>query len=564
MADTKRKMLGKILMLKVAGLSGNRILVHVLRFVGIVGCVYTVLGFVLLPFGLRWAVESQGSKLLKRKLTVSAVWINPYMFSMGVRGVELRDFNGEPLFHLRAASLDVSFLSLLKKVLRVESVVFEGLEVDARLSAGGRLNLLDLVASLPVQKSSAAGDSAQALSPRKVSFPPVFVDSLLVREARLGFTDETVSPRFVTNLGGLLVRVTGFSTDAGAWTSVLVEGSLDGQGSVNLEARLKPLQSPLDLEMSCVLGSYVLRVLSPYVGKYTGRELDDGKFDLRMDYRISGNRLSADHRLLVQNFTFGRRTQSKDALGLPFGLALALLEDANGQIKVALPVTGDLSDPQFRFWPLVGQVVRNFFFKVVSSPFAFLGSVLGAESGTDELGYVRFQPGQAVLMDAEREKLATLVRGMAQRPALKLEVKGAFDPDMDWKALAEQALAKDYARLREGSSRTESQLYQMLYQRSFGIRGLWSLAKKYKNRTGQYQEDAFIAEIRRQLIESAPANNVAMQELAAERARVVHSALLSLGLNEDKVGFGVANSTHGSMGSVAMELTLTVTNDGEP
>jgi hypothetical protein len=251
-------------------------------------------------------------------------------------------------------------------------------------------------------------------------------------------------------------------------------------------------------------------------------------------------------------------------LGLPFGLALALLEDANGQIKVALPVTGDLSDPQFRFWPLVGQVIRNFFFKVVSSPFAFLGSVLGSESGTDELGYVRFQPGQAVLTDAERQKLATLVRGMEQRPALKLEIKGAFDPDMDWKALAAQALAGNYAQLRAGSSRTESQLYQMLYQRSFGIRGLWSLARKYKNRPGQYQENAFITEIRRQLIESAPADHAAMSSLATERAKVVHEALLSLGLDMGKVTLGAVHSTRGSMGSVAMELTLTVANDGEP
>jgi hypothetical protein len=300
-------------MQKIARPSGIRSLVQVLKFFGIVVCVYTILGFIVLPFMLRWAVEAQGSKLLKRKLAVSAVWVNPYMFSIGVRGVELRDTQGEPLFFLRAASLDVSFLALLKKNLRVESVVLDGLEVDARLSAEGRFNLLDFVASFPAPKASAAVDTPADSSSRKASFPPVFVDSLIVREARLGFTDETVSPRLVTNLGGLLIRVTGFSTDPGVWTGVFVEGTLDGRGTVNLEARLKPLQSPPELEMSCVLGSYVLTVLSPYVGKYTGRELDDGKFDLRMDYRIAGNQLSADHRLLVQNFTFGRRTQSKDA-----------------------------------------------------------------------------------------------------------------------------------------------------------------------------------------------------------------------------------------------------------
>ncbi len=514
-----------------------------------------VIGFVIVPLALKWGIESQGSKVLKHSVQVRAVHVNPFMLSLDVNGLRILASDKTPLIAVDKVAVDASFLALLKKIYRVESLLIDGLRIDARLLSGGKINLLELI---PAPSTTAAAPQAAPAGPA----PVIMADLVELKHGQVIFTDETIEPRFTTTIGDIDVSLTGFSTDPASSTKIIAACKVDTKGAVSVEALVKPLAKPLELETAVTVGSYVLTVLSPYVGKYTGRALADGGFDLRMDYRIADNKLTASHKVLIQNFTFGDKVESKDALGLPFGLALALLEDANGQIKISLPVTGDMSSPEFRYWPLVGQVVRNFFFKVVTKPFAFLGSMLGDESGTDELGYVKFAPGSAELTDTEKEKLALLVKGLKERPKLELEINGSYDPAMDWKAIQADVLAREYEALRREATGDEMKIYGQIYQRSFGIRDLWALNKKYKSKDGSYDAPRVIEEIKKQLIEKAPADKAAMNILAAARAQKIHDEIVALGLDAQKAVMGAAHEVQGSMGHVPLEFTLTVFGEG--
>jgi hypothetical protein len=322
---------------------------------------------------------------------------------------------------------------------------------------------------------------------------------------------------------------------------------------------LEPLAKPLQMEMTFALNDYAMQILTPYTGKYTGHQLKDGKLDLVMEYRINDNKLTASHKILIQRFQFGQSVESKDALPLPFGLAVALLEDPQGHINIALPVTGDMSDPKFQYLHLIGQVVSNFFIKLVTAPFSFLGSMLGAsDSGTDELGYVKFLPGKADLSAHEKKKLSTLIKGLKERPKLHLEINGSYDPDMDWKAIQLAVFTKDYNELRKISSRSDGKVYQLLYQRRFGIRALWALAKKYKYGVGSYDDAKLDEEIKRQLIENAPPDLEALGLLAQARSQVVHDYLLSSDFKTQRLSVGQQQATQGTMGYVPLEFTLTV------
>ncbi len=527
-------------------------------FFGLV--LYLAVGFIILPFAVKWGIESQGSKFLKHPVHVRSVFINPVMLSLSINGLEIQGADKQLIAGFKKFNADVSFLALLQKAYRVESCVLDGLQVNVRLLSGGRINVMELIPSPAGQAAEAPVEVKPSVAqpPQPAEIPLVVVDTVSVRHGSIHFTDETVTPRFETTLGDIDVQVTGLTTDPRGQAKVVFGAKLDEKGLISVESLVKPFVQPLELETAFTLDSYALTVLSPYVGKYTGNALEDGKFDLRMDYRISGNKLTASHKILVQKFKFGEKVESKDALKLPFGLALALLEDASGQIKISLPVTGDMSDPEFRYWPLVGQVVRNFFFKVVTKPFSFLGSMLGSEDGTDELGYVRFSPGKADLSDAEKEKLGIVVRGLKEHPKLRLEIAGSYDPDMDWKAMQTETFQKDYEKLRRESARDERKIYEQLYQRSFGVRDLWLLTNKFKRPDGGYDESKVIAEIKRQLIENAPADKTAMDALASARAKVVYDAIIALGFDAQKTGLGINHVAQGSMGYVPLDFTLTV------
>ena len=538
---------------------------------------YLITGFILIPLILTWAIPSQGTKFLKTPVHVRSVELNPFLFQLKIRGLEILDSEKQAVFGFDRLFVDVSFLQLVKKVYRVETFQLDGLKINVELLANGHINLLDLVPKelMPAQSptsTQAHGQTSKAkqstlsssLSPSTkststTSLPTVIIDKVDLRGGKIHFVDTTIQPNFATSLSQMEIHIDHFSTNPQDQTHLKFQILLDEKGKITAEVLIKPLAVPLQLEANTNINDYAMTILTPYVGKYTGHSLSNGKLDFRMDYKISDNKLTAGHKILIQKFEFGSKVESKDALPLPFGLAVALLEDPQGKINISLPVTGNLSDPKFEYFHLIGQVARNFFLKLVTKPFSFLASMLGSgNSGTDELGYVRFMPGKADLSDEEKNKLSTLIKGLKERPKLRLEINGSYDPQVDWKAIQVEVFTKDYEKLRKDSTRPESKVYQQLFQRRFGIRALWALAKKYKEGVGNYKDEKLDQEIKRQLIEKAPPDQGALGILAQARAQLVYDFFESSSFDVQRLSIGQPHSVQSSMGYVPLEFTLTV------
>jgi hypothetical protein len=222
-----------------------------------------------------------------------------------------------------------------------------------------------------------------------------------------------------------------------------------------------------------------------------------------------------------------------------------------------------MSDPKFEYTHLIFQVIRNFFLNLVTKPFSFLASALGgSDTGTDELGYVRFAPGRAALTVAEQQKLFILIKSLYEHPKLRLEIGGTYDPQVDWQAIQGDIFTKEYEQLRQASSRPEAKVYQLLYQRHFGIRALWGLAKKYKEGLFKYDDVKLDEEIKRQLIGKAPPDVDALSALAQARAKLVHDFLVINGFDEKRLSMGHLHSTLSSFGYVPVEFTLTIFDKG--
>ncbi|MEI6438398.1 MAG: DUF748 domain-containing protein [Candidatus Omnitrophota bacterium] len=550
-------------MLKKIGLVSLKVVAGIVVF-------YLFIAAVVLPMVIKWAAEDQGTKVLKHPVKLASASFNPFLWRLTLGGFKVLDKDGQLMAGFDRLSVDASFLALFKKIYRIESVALEGLKVNVVLLDGGKVNLMEL-APAPVMPAPAAvpaaatptvakGSASKETAPPAQPLPLVIIDSLTLANSRVDLLDRTIHPNFSVALTDIAIKVTGFSTKPDGAANIIFQAKLGGKGTIGSEINIKPFATPIDLETSFSLDGLALDILSPYVGKYAGRDLKDGVLEFKTDYRISGNKLTAAHKILIQRFAFGQSVASKDALHLPFGLVVALLEDPQGRIKISLPVTGDMSKPEFHYWSLVGQVVTNFFTGLVTKPFAFLAG----DTGTDELGYVRFQPGKTDITDAEKKKIQSLLQSLKDHPKLKLEVDGGYDPDLDWKAINQVTLEKDFAELRKNSTRSDSWIYQMLYQRRVGIRELWDITKKYKLKEGSYDDDKVVAEIKRQLIEGAAVDKPALEALAAARAKAVSDLIAGTGFDPARLSTGPVRQEQASMGLVPLEFTLTVFEEPKP
>jgi hypothetical protein len=536
---------------------------------------YLFVCLVVVPIGLAWGIRSQGTKLLKHQVQVRSVFFNPFLLRLSINGFKILDAEKQVMAGFDKFSVDVSFIRLFKKEYRVESVALDGLKVNAVLMPGGKINLMDLVPQEAEAKNTAAKPAGQAPSketapaqqpkaaeggavlPKDV--PLVIVDSIAMTRGTVNFLDKTLEPNFSTSIHDMDLRITGVSTKPDCRVKVVYAAKLDEKGSISTEALVEPYTQPLRMEVTFSLDNYALQVTTPYVGKYTGHAVGDGKMDVKMTYLIADNKLTAKHKLLIQHFDFGQKVESKDALNLPFGLAIALLEDPNGRINISLPVWGDMSDPKFKYSHLVFGVVKNFFLKLVTSPFMFMAQMLGADSGTEELGLTRFTPGKSDISEEEQAKLKILVKGLIERPKLRIEVNGTFDPVMDWQSITTEIFNRDFEALMKQPKRTETSAYQELYQKRFGIMSVWNLMKELRAKYPDLNDVKLNEELKRRIIETPPSDKTVFKTIADARAKKVYDFMVAEGFSDSsRIGIGPNKETQGSMGYVPIEFTMTV------
>ncbi len=300
-------------------------------------------------------------------------------------------------------------------------------------------NSLNLIAALP-PKSPAAIPAAAAptgRTPEKPPMPVVAVGKVTVTEGRFQFQDRSLEPSFSTGLNAIEASVQGFSMDPRKQeqpAQFAFNAQLDNQSPISISGKLLPNPDHLFVDMRVDFQDVQLSPLTPYSGKFIGYPIDKGRLRLDLQYLVQGVKLESQNRILLDQLTLGERVDSPTATKLPVKFAIALLKDRHGQINLDVPVSGSLNDPKFRVLPIVLQTLVNLVERAVTSPFAFL-------AGSEEVSRVEFDYGSATLSPEELKKLDKIARILADRPALRFEIRTETVAGPDSEALRKQFLS---------------------------------------------------------------------------------------------------------------------------
>jgi hypothetical protein len=273
------------------------------------------------------------------------------------------------------------------------------------------------------------------------------IDLVRVVDCSMYFADLSLRPNFATGIQGLNGTITELSSAQGAHAAIGVEGNVGPQSPVIISGTINPLNSRGKTDVGMKFGNIELTTFTPYSGKFMGYPIEKGKLDLDLRYVIEDRELRGENKILVRQLTLGDKNESPDATKLPVKFAIALLKDRNGDINLDLPVRGNLDDPKFSIWGVVLKIFLGLITKAVTSPFALFGAIFGGEAESSPA--IRFAYGSADLDTTEARKLDALQKGLADRPALKLEVEETGEVRGDSLGLAAQryeALLRTAAR----------------------------------------------------------------------------------------------------------------------
>ena len=453
-------------------------------------------------------------------------------------------------------------------------------------------------AAKPAKAAPRGTPATQTLAARPATAPaglPVSIKRVLIHDGAADFTDHSVQPNFSAAILGLNGSITGLSSDPASRAQVTLDGAVDRYAPVSIKGQLSPFAPMAYTDLALGFHNIELTTFNPYSGKFAGYNIAQGKLSTDLHYHIENRKLDASHHVVIDQLEFGPATESKQAVPLPVKLAAALLKDRHGVIDLELPVSGSVDDPSFRIGPVIWKVVVNLITKIVTAPFAMLGSLFG---GGEQLAYIDFPAGSAQMSDAEAQKLPKLAKALMERPQLKLDIPlhtiSALDDDALARAALEQALASAAANAKGGKraaaaqaaagaaaggapqaaptaaqtpAQTAAQLHALaaLYRQSFQtdpvypaeVGGAGGEPAKPGSAAAQAADAARIAWLQQELLVRFRPTHVQRDALGLARAKAAQAALLTgQELPPERVFLTERESGGGADVNVRMEMKL--------
>lgn len=361
-------------------------------------------------------LESEQELIYKDNNIISNGWFK-------FNDIELKDQNKQPFFSVNQLDLKQTTIDSLSETISISSIVLDSAQGEIIVSEDQQLNINNIVPT-----------TASDQMPIEENEWIIDIKEIELIDAQTSLTDKSIKPNYQTELSKINGKVKGLSSNNLSKADVNLSGLLDTYGKLKIDGQINPLSDIAYTDISINIENLDLQNFSSYSSQFLGFPITRGKVDFDLNYKLNENLLKGINKLTFKQLKFGDKTPSKDAINLPLKLAVGLLTDGKGIMKINLPVSGNVNDPEFSY----GGIVFKAFFKlitgIVASPFKLLGKLIPGGADLDLSG-IQFQAGTIELQQQEQAKLEAMKKILKQRPGILLELSGVVNTINDARAL---------------------------------------------------------------------------------------------------------------------------------
>lgn len=356
---------------------------------------------------------------------------------------------------LALTQYSVSDIRFKKNVLTTGLHEWSGLTSTIRLNQEGKLEQLKVSASVDKQDTGKSNtlkiEDSKDTMPFKVMISEVRQKpehNSLIRilnphvTPKLN-TDITVNQLVIKNINNQQQYMhLNLAAQAGEYSDVSLIADMTMDDQVNGELTLK-------------IDQFDLIPLNGYVAKAIGYHVEQGQLNLDASINVKQGRLSGNSQLMVRNSYLVPENQAtmdriSKQISMPIETALSLIKDDNNNMKMNIPIKGDIHAPDFGVDDLVSQLTRKaltaatlHYIQQAIFPYGLLVSV--ADYVGDELFSISLTPIVLTADDLDDDQKAYLIKVvslMQEKESLQLRVCALVkrdDKQDDWH---ETALSK--------------------------------------------------------------------------------------------------------------------------
>lgn len=256
----------------------------------------------------------------------------------------------------------------------------------------------------------------------------------------LVFKDYSVAPFFQINLRNLLLKLAELDTASPEnSTRITFSTDIDESGKLQLSGESKLFSPGLTTRLKGKLTNLELHPLTSYTLPTSGRKMRHGLLSSDISINIDKRNLDSKFEMVFKNLSLVKDDDQiakkfDDTMPLPIEMAIDLMEDKQGHIKLSVPVQGNLDNPEFQLMPAILSAIRKTlqfaalsYMKYALQPWGsmlFVGELLHGQMTKITFEPVEFAPGDTTLTDTQKEYLDKLSNLMQKTPRLDLTVCG--------------------------------------------------------------------------------------------------------------------------------------------
>ena len=151
----------------------------------------------------------------------------------------------------------------------------------------------------------------------------------------------------------------------------------------------------MEMELDYEIHNFLISDISPYSFHNTAYPLFHGDMVYTGFIDIHNREIVSENHLHIEDIEAGKKVFDNPPYKIPVRLAVALLRDMHGDIDLDIKVRGNVDDPKFNYWGLLGQVLKNLLVKAVTAPFRLLARAFKVDE--ESLKGINWLYGQSIL-----------------------------------------------------------------------------------------------------------------------------------------------------------------------
>ena len=347
------------------------------------------------------------------------------------------------------------------------SVSLDSLKAQIRRKKDGTWNFIEGVDTLSPSSDEVKKESTEKPTAIQASKKPEDGTSTQIKvktititgDSVVSFEDESVDPSYRADL-----RVNEFSlvnlnsSEPDQPIPFKIDAKIGKYTDVNFKGNLQPFTDRVSMEVTGKINDLEMPPLSSYTINAFGHRFASGETDIDIGLKISQGQLAGEgefkiYKLELDPLDKAELKERNIKSTIPLDSAISLLRNGSGDVKLKVPISGDIADPKFSIADAINQAVLKAtkkatltYLKYALWPYGTaIAAVELAMTAADKvsgisLDPVVFEPGKTTLTEDNRDYINKLAGIMKERPVVRVQLCGLAVKTVDIAGLQQKAL----------------------------------------------------------------------------------------------------------------------------